>query len=353
MTGLASVLKGVQPDLRDTIKRLHKEGWTPSKTSGGHIRLDHARAVKPVFTASTPSDFRTPFNVLRDCRAALTSAAQCSDLAFPPLCADQAADILSAHKRKRRRGGRIGVTHIPGLVAGKHSAGDAKKAKETPISKKGNSAIMPAETKTEKPLNAPQNGTTEPPVHDQKKDLEEMKMITAPEIQTATPVTTTLEPTGSSGHTPVAAPDPAQKGSASRAEAAGIIALDQDAVRIGMMIARGELISLEITPEMVGQTLVFAQAPYLIGTRIGAGQVRQPVTQRRNRAYNDTIIEFLRSFAGDDVPLSMIAEHMISKGHYKPKSAKMGVKLRLEQLLEAGSITVSEGPGEIHARLKE
>jgi predicted RNA binding protein YcfA (HicA-like mRNA interferase family) len=364
MTGLASVLKGVQPDLRDTIKRLHREGWTPSKTSGGHIRLDHVRAAKPVFTASTPSDFRTPFNVLRDCRAALMSGAQCSEPASPPICADQAADILSAHKRKLRRGAQVRFADLPGLVAGKIRSGDAKKTNITPLMETGNSAATPVKTETPDPLHGPQKGLTETPAHDEKKDLTDMNMIAHSQIDTASPVAPMSEPTGtgaphkeqmsgSSVPMPVAAPDPGRKGSSGQTQATGIIALDQDAVRIGMMIALGELISLEITPEMVGQTLVFAQAPYLIGARIGAGQVRQPVTQRRNHAYNDTIIEFLRSFAGDDVPLSMIAEHMISKGHYKPRSARMGVKLRLEQLLEAGSITLSEGPGEPHARLKE
>lgn len=156
---------------------------------------------------------------------------------------------------------------------------------------------------------------------------------------------TPQRPAGKAPVVPVPASGPAP------AQVARTLPLDQEAVRIGMMIALGELTALEITPEMVGQTLVFTQAPYLIGASVLASAPEAPRVIRRNVAFNDVILDFLRTFPGEDVPVSMIAEHMISRGHYKPKSARFGVRTRLEQLLEAGLIKLTDGPGEPHAQL--
>lgn len=388
MTGLASVLRGVQPDLRDTIKRLHEEGWTPSRTNGGHIRLDHAQAAKPVFTSTTPSDFRTPFNLLRDCRSALMGTARCPDPSRPLIGPDQAAEILSAHKRKRRGSARAGVTALPGLVAARIRAEAAKKeegAGDRPV--ETGSPDLPPLTgpvlSPEHPYGAWSEARNPPrpaETTEQQKELTEMNMISRLETETANPVMegpasagpavsrtrpvragaprtpgtqTRTAPLSAGGQSPLQRPAgkaPVVPGPAP-SQVVQTLPLDQEAVRIGMMIALGELTALEITPEMVGQTLVFAQAPYLIGASVLASAPEAPRVIRRNVAFNDVILDFLRTFPGEDVPVSMIAEHMISRGHYKPKSARFGVRTRLEQLLEAGLITLTKGPGEPHARL--
>jgi len=365
MTGLASVLKGVQPDLRDTIKRLHQEGWSPSKTNGGHIRLEHADAAKPVFTSSTPSDFRTPFNLVRDCRSALMGTARCPDPSTTLIGADQAAEILSMHKRKRRLNGRHGIEKITRLGA---RPDVARKENEKPRTSVKQGRIVAPEVTAANGMSGieiPEAGPQE-----KQKELTEMKMIAQAEIAAATLVPEVPAAAAPAG--PRAKPAPRVKareaGSATRTPrvvglktapvaapvpVAGSILLDQEAVRIGMMIARGELTTLVITREMVGQTLVFTQAPYLVAAAAesGAATPAAPRIIRRNLAFNDAILDFLRAFPGEAVPLSVIAEHMVSRGHYKPKSAKIGVRARLEQLVEDGSITRVDGPGEPHARL--
>jgi len=356
MTGLASVLKGVQPDLRDTIKKLHREGWTPSKTSGGHIRLEHAEAAKPVFTSSTPSDFRTPFNLVRDCRSALMGTARCPDPSASLIGPEQAAEILSSHKRRKRHAGRPTIEGMPGLVAGRISESFAKNAKSPVIAVQSPEPIAATPQTEEGPMATPVTIPTE-----ETKELTEMNMIAHPETTDAAPVSAVTIPGPTRARSvprgtarPARTAKPAQAGKVPTAPVLperGATPLDQEAVRIGMMIARGELTTLVITPEMVGQTLVFTQTPYLIGAPVETASAGAPQIIRRNLAFNDVILDFLRTFTGEDVPVSMISEHMVSKGHYKPKSARVGVRSRLEQLVEAGAITLSDGPGEIHARL--
>ena len=40
---------------RKQVERLVDEGWSASKTNGGHVKLTHPNANQPVFTSSTPS----------------------------------------------------------------------------------------------------------------------------------------------------------------------------------------------------------------------------------------------------------------------------------------------------------
>jgi hypothetical protein len=56
---------------RDLIRLATATGWRGSRTSGGHLRLDHPNATMPVFAASTPSCPRSIKNTLADMRRAL------------------------------------------------------------------------------------------------------------------------------------------------------------------------------------------------------------------------------------------------------------------------------------------
>jgi hypothetical protein len=56
---------------RDLIRHATAAGWRVSRTSGGHLRLEHRDATMPVFTASTPSDHRAMRNALATMRRAL------------------------------------------------------------------------------------------------------------------------------------------------------------------------------------------------------------------------------------------------------------------------------------------
>jgi hypothetical protein len=56
---------------RDLLRLAAAAGWRVSKTSGGHLRLDHEDAAMPVYCASTPSDYRAMQNTLATMRRVL------------------------------------------------------------------------------------------------------------------------------------------------------------------------------------------------------------------------------------------------------------------------------------------
>jgi hypothetical protein len=43
---------------RDLIREARRSGWLVTCTGGDHLRLEHPEARRPVFTRSTPSDYR-------------------------------------------------------------------------------------------------------------------------------------------------------------------------------------------------------------------------------------------------------------------------------------------------------
>lgn len=86
MSGSHGILRGVTSrDLRDTLRTLEGEGWELSRTGGGHIKLVHEEAEKPIFSSMTPSDFRAPKNLVSECGAALREAKMRRNRAFQPI----------------------------------------------------------------------------------------------------------------------------------------------------------------------------------------------------------------------------------------------------------------------------
>jgi hypothetical protein len=43
---------------RDLIREAKRSGWSVTRTGGDHLRLEHPEAQGPVFTGSTPPDYR-------------------------------------------------------------------------------------------------------------------------------------------------------------------------------------------------------------------------------------------------------------------------------------------------------
>ena len=77
---------------QDVLARARTAGWTVSYTGGGHLRLDHPEAAFPVFTSSTPSDWRTAKNLAAQLRRALPAEPT----------PDPAPDRPPKRKRRRR-----------------------------------------------------------------------------------------------------------------------------------------------------------------------------------------------------------------------------------------------------------
>lgn len=326
-TGLHAVLKGVQPDLRDTIKGLCGEGWSASRTNGGHIRLNHPRAEKPVFTSSTPSDFRTPQNLLRDCRSALLGSTRCVGEVAPALSGEEAEAVLKAHKARVRRQVR---PHRPPLPAApQRSVRPERLAPAIP------GPVEPAATET--PPTQPQ------PVL--KPEEAPMNMMTSLEAEAP------VRPVPTRTRAPRAPEVPA-------AEPKG--GLDQGSVefgiRLGLRIARGELTAIRITPDMVGKTLLLEAGAglqlYALDEAEAPSDAKKPAF-RKNARISEAILAFLGELRGEEVPIGMIADHLVEAGHYKPRSARPGVRARLELLEAEGRVRLRTGAGEPVATLAE
>lgn len=335
--GLNGILRGVQGDLRGAIIELSGEGWTPSKTSGGHIRLDHPEAAKPVFAASTPSDFRSPDNLRRDCRGALRAPLQCR---ADPISEEEAMSTLQSHKAKRKsRKRRSGFIEMAGQRVAAQISQEAQEAQEQKP-KTGKVTAKGSRKGAPKPVK--HQITTITTSGTETRDMKMTNDITPAEGPvTSAPVTPALAETVKAAAKPSGKPKARKVGAADapagpRAES-DAIALG---IQIGMRIASGELMQVAITPDMVGKTLIMERgeihwvnvAPQKVGT------VAKKGGYRKNARFNDAIIALLDDLKGEEVPVSLIADHMIEKGFYKPRSARPGVCRRLAQLREEGRV---------------
>lgn len=123
-------------------------------------------------------------------------------------------------------------------------------------------------------------------------------------------------------------------------------------IQVGIRIANGELMRIEITPDMVGKTLIMEQGEVLwIDGSTPDYEAAKKKGRRRNAAFSDAIIAFLEDLREEEVPINMIADHMVESGFYKPRSARGGVSKRLKQLAEEGRVIYRTGPGEHVARI--
>jgi hypothetical protein len=54
------------------LRQWQQQGWKISKTSGGHMKMTHPEAIRPVFVSSTPSDHRALLNAEAQMRNVLS-----------------------------------------------------------------------------------------------------------------------------------------------------------------------------------------------------------------------------------------------------------------------------------------
>lgn len=82
-----------------TLRQASADGWTITRTNGGHLRLTHPAAAGPIFAASTPSCHRAEANLEAMLRRALPTETP-TRTAKP-----------KRRKRKRRRAPTGGYEH--------------------------------------------------------------------------------------------------------------------------------------------------------------------------------------------------------------------------------------------------
>lgn len=326
-------LKGVRQNMRDEIKALSLEGWVPSRTNGGHIKLQHPDTETPVFCSSTPGDKKTHLYLRKDCRNALMGTTR-----FTPQSAPVSEETLRSIMRSRKAADR------PAPRRGSRPPPPVELVQDdTPVSEP---VPAPLEAPVEAPLEATEPPETPPeptPKPKPQKEKRKMNMMTPPEARQADPVS---EPPV---RKPRATTLPDAEPKAPQAQGTGPV---EYGIQLGLRIASGELKLLKITPDMVGQSLLFAQDPIVVGD---LGAPAAPVAKsgviRRNVKFDEMILAFIKEMGGRDVPLSLIGEHMVGEGVYKPRSAQSGVRQRIERLATEGRVGYRAAPGEPCASL--
>jgi predicted RNA binding protein YcfA (HicA-like mRNA interferase family) len=365
-----AALKGIRPNMRDEIRALHAEGWVPSKTNGGHIKLQHPNTEIPVFCSSTPGDKKTHLYLRKDCRNALLGTTRIVPQA-PSISDEEARRIMRSRKSSKRLSSAkrslknpvlkdqadfvkndhdLRVEPDPQPVRIEISAEVSSEPVETnlprgsdpeplEIGTEGMSAQGPETPKPE--TRKPASRKPKP-----KKDTLKMNMMITPrtELDATPPVPVSMT-------VPAARAKPAK--AAPHAHDPRSI---EYGIQLGLRIARGELTALVITADMVGQKLLFEQAPYVVGdisTASGSEATAQAPSFRKNTGINDTIMELLNLYPGQEVTLAMIAQETVIREHYKNiDSARASLRKRLERLQDEGIILYRHKPGEPCAWLK-
>lgn len=341
--------------MRDEIKALSLEGWVPSKTNGGHIKLQHPDTEIPVFCSSTPGDKKTHLYLRKDCRNALMGTTRFAPQAAP-VSEEELRNIMKSRKDADKP---------PSARKGRHVSPprrDADRNRKTP-------ELRPTPPQVATPPQITPEAPPEPVVTQADPVL---VTATPPEPKTpakslAKPNTqkemrkmnmmTPLEDLGTEAVTPPSAEHkPALAAMKAPAHEAHDPRAIEYGIQLGLRLARGELTPLVITAEMVGQTLLFEKAPYLIGQALTLADPGQTVTgpsYRKNSVIDDTIMELLNLYPGQEVTLGMIAEETVTREQYKNiDSARASLRKRLERLDKEGIIIYRNKPGEPHARLK-
>lgn len=129
------VLKGVNcPDHRATLIQLNSEGWKINRSSGGHLKLTHKDANKPVFASMTPSDHRAKYNLVSQCRKAITLSRGNRDQASGEIAMSE-QDISNAFakskmsKKSRKRQVLFDRHNPAGVVSNANEAMDRMRGK--------------------------------------------------------------------------------------------------------------------------------------------------------------------------------------------------------------------------------
>ncbi|MFG6572097.1 hypothetical protein ACGYLO_10870 [Sulfitobacter sp. 1A13353] len=273
---VSPVLRGIScSDYRATLADLEEDGWSISKTNGGHLKLEHPKASKAIFGPCSPSDYRSRHNVVRKCNIAIGEAAR-EEKVFGPapkqkeLSDREFTSILKSSKKMRKTNRH---KHVP---TPSHFLTDAASPADpaTPKRKLGTLAL-PASKQAVKasaeiassPMQAvakklnitsatnqkapPQKNKSAPTLsNDKDKDTNTMLASVSPTPAPAQPQ--------APAHTSTPAPQPvSRKPDPRQAGSTAIPSISADVLALAMKITSGEMMQVEVTADMVGQTLYY------------------------------------------------------------------------------------------------
>jgi hypothetical protein len=357
---------------RGVLANLQDEGWRIRKTNGGHLKLTHPDAAGPVFGAFTPSDRRASLNLISDCNTAIRQQPRNEMRAESEISPKQCEDILRKNKQRRRRKDRspfeqqtLKKPAAQPIEASQFFKPTAATATAIPpqampqfdaIPEKGSTAKKaPRPVHTVKAKSKPAAKAAQPskPVEEtvapEEKDTTPMSTANAT-VQPAAPVTNVTPLPQKAA--PQAAPAPAAT------KPAGVETVSADVLALAMKIASGEMQSLEITPEMVGQTMFFDGR--LIMTD-GAAPVAPAKMVAKNTATtrgasgldarDSKLLSTLKEMGPDFVTLTDLTQLVWEELDFMSfASARASIVTRLRKLAKAGHVDEGAAEGKIAFR---
>ncbi len=316
MASPRDVLRGVRhKDLRQVMETLVAEGWTIEKTNGSHIKLTHKNASMPVYSSSTPSVYRGTKNLVAQCRRALRKVEMTEQSkTIGDLPAHRTAP---ARRKKERWTNEMRAARFSAELA---DTSTLETASHTEERKAGQTY---AKNKSEKSSNVT--------YHKAFPMIETNKTV-----ETAAPAKETKQPSG-----------PA------------LNVLPSDVLSIAMRLVKGELATIEITPEMVGQTLVLDGHAWVTnlkpgkaivsttstvkgGEQVSGHEARRPTSQKGGT--KDAVMEVLKTFPDTWISSRQVAE-LIDNTHKNAKSHRDHVRNTLNNLHDKGMVIRKEMPG--------
>lgn len=429
------VLKGVScPDHRSTLIDLNQQGWDIEKTNNGHLKLTHAEAKKPVFSGTTVSDFRARKNLISQCKNAIKlSRATRSDAAeTKPMSEADVRKVLASHKfAKKTKGRRVAFdrynpcsvdsgcsedmsrmksshmrsgTSIPASAvsmppaAARNSKQSARDQAEALFAKKAPTDACAQASATAKSPVKPEAQPTEPVLASDQPAKAQLPEVVDNHVAPAKPEATavqkavqksptseimneemtleltTIDRTNASKVTPVK-PRKAAKHAAPKAARKPVPAMtpiSADVLALAQKIASGDYAHVQITPEMVGATLLFngemmitegrtATAPGALVPDIApeAGQAEVVTLETEMDAgvkpngkvdkINTKLIAAIRDFAPESVTQKDLSELLFEEIGYKSvASALASISKRLTYLCGIG-LVMEEKKGRLRA----
>lgn len=363
---MASILHGItNRDYRTIIADLMMEGWDAARTNGGHIKLVHNEAPSPIFASATPSDCRAGKNLIAQCRNARAGqvsveiAKKCeSDIDFEDIMRRKKKSTKAASRRQGQGGVPARVTAAPVLATATlppqisnipDSMKDMTSIATGTLPSAANTAAMPhvMPKPADKPLSP-------------AKPTPEKKAVSKMPLDTAT-MTAPKAPTPEKPVTPAkvvaAAPAPVPAATHVVSQVPGAVGvIPGDIMALALRIAAGELQKMEITADMVGQTLFFDGTV----TRVGAATAvpahaatalvatpaptPAPVVSTRGAAKRDALLASLTSLGGFVTVKDLAVLHIEEFGYRNLDSARASISQLLTK--EAGQGTVVRGPAD-------
>jgi hypothetical protein len=301
-----------------------EDGWSAKKTSNGHIKLTHKDASYPVYTSSTPSNHRSYKNMLSDCKRSLRQPAPEAQSEIP--VARKPAEPEKRRKRKKQRWSaqdrlsRHAATLLPDLP-------DKSRIATTSYTK----ALKQLAEENQQPQDAKKEKQSMIKKSETAQRIEAMNAATAP-----------------------AAPKQTAKQPVVQNAANALPQLPGDILDIALRIVKGEIKTFEITPEMVGQTLVLdGQAWLSAHSSSEQAKAAKPVLSlpgnppKRGKRGKDThpemlalkenILEIMKTFTGEWLVMRQVAD-LIDGGELTQKHHRDRVRRILDSLCSSGEI---------------